>query len=65
MYFWLENSRFLGVKFAIKKIELVFYLCYNVQFYTSGSSTLGKEGCEISRQTEMSYGRYGTQNTPW
>ena len=60
MYFLLENSRFLAaVKFAIKMFEVVFYLCYNVHFYTSGSSTLGKEGCQISRQTEISFGKYG------
>ena len=65
MYFWLKNSRFLAVKFAIQKIELFFYLCYNLHFYTSGSSALGKEGCQISRQTDNSFGRYGTRNTPW
>jgi len=62
MYFWLKNSRFLAVRFAIAKIGLFFYLCYNVHFNTSDSSTLGKEGCQISRQTEKSFGRYGT---PW
>ena len=65
MYFWLKNSRILAVKFAIKKIKLDFYLCYNIHFYTIGSSTLGKRGCQISRQTEKSFRRYGTRNTPW
>ena len=30
MYFWLKDSRFLAVKFAIQEIELFFYLFYNV-----------------------------------
>ena len=32
--FWSKNSGFLAVKFAIQKIELFFYLCYNVHSYT-------------------------------
>ena len=64
MYFWLENLRLLAVKFAIKRIELFFYLCYNVHFYTRGRTTLVKEGCQISRQKKKSFGSYGTQNTP-
>ena len=65
MYFWLKNSGFLAVKFAIQTIELFFYLCYNVHFYNSDSSTLGKEDCRISRQKEKPFGRYWTRNTPW
>ena len=64
MGFWLKNSRNLPGEFAMEKFELFFYLCYNVHFYTSGRSALGKEGCQISRQTEKSFGRYGTGNTP-
>ena len=63
--FWLKNSRFLTVKFAIQKMEFFFFLCHNLHFYTSGSSALGKESCQISRQTDNSFGRYGTRNTPW
>ena len=65
MYFWLKNSRFLAIKFAIQEIEIFFYLFYNVHFYTSGRSALGKVSCQVSRQTEKSFGRYGTRNTPW
>ena len=55
MYFWFKNLRFLAVKFALQKIKLFFYLCYNVYFYTSGRSALGKEGCQVSRRTEVWY----------
>ena len=62
MYFWLKNSRFLAVKFAIQNIKLFFYLCYNFHFCNSGRSALGKEGCQVSSQTDKTFsGDMGTE----
>ena len=59
MYFWLKNSRFLAVKFAIQKIELFFYLCYNVHFYTSGK----KAQFFKSQIKPLRFANFSTKNT--
>ena len=59
--FLLEKFAILAVKFAIQKIELFSTHALTFIF----TPVVVKEGCQVSRQTDNSFGRYGTRNTTW